>query len=1217
MELREGRSIESARARGHWFFGALVALFLAACGGASDGTPSGTFEPPVVEYRIVFEDNFDGSELDTTKWTVDEGDGCPDLCGWGNNELQLYSADNITVANGVLTIEGRQEANGSYTSGRINTKDKFDFRYGRIEFRARLPVGQGTWPAMWLLHSDPDVYGPWPASGEIDVVEGFNLGNGNNSIQSTTHYGIATPPFGGTSSQYDLGQSPDIAFHDFALEWERDDLRFFVDGVHYQSQNAAEWYAFFPANEDGFFDPLGAFKEGPRDAPFDQLFHLIINFAIGGNPVGAPDMTTVFPQALEVDYVRVYECVNANPDTGRGCGSGDPSVEILSDNDGNPLQDLETDQPYVESLNLYVDGPETITVNIAGEEASNTLGVNGFTGAGAVVASNPMASDPDDAENTVWQVAISDGVANVYLESQDLTDSELLDTGFDFSGNRGDVGDGGQVVGEVRFDMRVNAMSSDANIVIRLDSGFPNAGEFVLPMSEIDQTGWKTYSVKFDQFVSNPSFVDCCGGGGVDLANILNPFVFEVTAGSVDVLLDNIQVTTACKVVGACGADLQLAGLPPLVVFDDAVNTEIWTRGIVASDSGSGFADYTDPSNPANKVNWAEVAADDPARGNVVEVTFNDSSEFGVFFFGSSGTDVSAYSAGALVFDILVTDYGTNTTGMTAKVDCFFPCTSGDRNLGVIADGVWETVTIPVSQLVSGGLDLSNINTGIVVFPTTPQSGGITFQLDNIRWEAETEAPPLAQIDLPVTFDDPGVNYALIDFGGAGSAVGEDPQDSANMVAVTTKGDGAETFAGTVIGDGSGFANAIPFAAGETTMNLRVLSPAAGIPVLLKVETADASVFAEVQVNTTVADAWETLTFDFSTVGIDLSASYVQAIIFFDFGAMGDDATYYWDDIAFGAPPPPTAPFNLPVNFDAGDEAVIDFGGASTTIGADPDDAGNNVGITVKGAGAETFAGTVIGDGSGFTDGIPFEAGETFMNVRVRAPAAGIPVMLKVENSDGSVFAEVIVNTTVADAWETLVFDFSSVGIDLAASYVQAVIFFDFGDTGDDATYYWDDVQFGRARVDLPVTFDNPGVNYALIDFAGTSSVLAADPDDAGNTVAMTTKSGGEVFAGTVIGDGGGFVSGIPVSASDTTMSVRVRAPAAGIPVLLKIEIADQSVFSEVTVNTTVADAWETLTFDFSSVGIDLSQTYVQAVIFFDFGTVGSGEVYYWDDVEI
>ena len=145
--------------------------------------------------------------------------------------------------------------------------------------------------------------------------------------------------------------------------------------------------------------------------------------------------------------------------------------------------------------------------------------------------------------------------------------------------------------------------------------------------------------------------------------------------------------------------------------------------------------------------------------------------------------------------------------------------------------------------------------------------------------------------------------------------------------------------------------------------------------------------------------------------------------------------------------------------------------------------------------------------GSGFTDGIPFEAGETFMNVRVRAPAAGIPVMLKVENADASVFAEVVVNTTAADAWETLVFDFSSVGIDLTASFVQAVIFFDFGDTGDDATYYWDDLAFGRARVDLPVTFDNPGVNYALIDFAGTGSVLAADPDDASNTVVMTTKS--------------------------------------------------------------------------------------------------------------
>jgi beta-glucanase (GH16 family) len=151
--------------------GLVLPLVLQACGGVESGVPEGEFVEPVVEFQLVFEDNFDGDTLDAAKWNIDEGDGCPDLCGWGNNELQSYSADNISVTNGLLRIEGRRETDGSYTSGRLNSKGKFDFRYGRVEVSARIPSGEGTWPAIWLLHSDPTIYGPWPLSGEIDIME--------------------------------------------------------------------------------------------------------------------------------------------------------------------------------------------------------------------------------------------------------------------------------------------------------------------------------------------------------------------------------------------------------------------------------------------------------------------------------------------------------------------------------------------------------------------------------------------------------------------------------------------------------------------------------------------------------------------------------------------------------------------------------------------------------------------------------------------------------------------------------------------------------------------------------------------------------------------------------------------------------------------------------------------------------------------------------------
>ncbi|MEJ2604808.1 MAG: family 16 glycosylhydrolase, partial [Gammaproteobacteria bacterium] len=876
-ESSNRRSCRSALAA----LAAIGAFGIAGCGGTESSVPGGEYTPPVVEFQVVFEDEFEGTELDLSKWNIDEGDGCPDLCGWGNNEAQVYSADNITVGGGVLTIEGRQEADGTFTSGRINTKGKFDFQYGRVEVRARLPEGQGTWPGIWLLHSDPDVYGPWPASGEIDIVESFNLGvDGNTATRSAMHYGLPTPPFSGTSSVFDNDVSPAMDFRTYAVEWERDRVRFFVDGEHFQTQNSENWYAYFPADDvEGFYDPFGAFKEGPVDAPFDQLFHLIINFALGGNPVGDVDPNAL-PQVLEIDSVRVYECVNANPGTGRGCGTGSPDVIPLEDNDGNELADVETAQPFVEELDLYVDGPESISLEALGEVYTNNLSaITPFQSDTATVINDPLFEDPEDAGNTVWRVGVAGGVANVALTGEEFTDNPLLETGFDFSGGRRGGGPGTEPVGEIAFEMEIVSITPGTELVIRLDSGFPNAGDVILPDSVLAPVGERrTYSVKFDDFLANPAFVDL-GGTGADLANVVFPFVLEVRGGDAEVLIDNVRATNACKVVGGCGVELKNKGFPDLVVYDDAVNVDPWNRGIVASDEGTGFTDYTD-GNTANKVNWAEVASDDPERGQVVEVTFNDSNVSGVWFIASAGgVDTTEYAAGAVRFDIKVLDYG-NAPGMTFKIDCFVPCTSGDKALGKVGDGDWETVTFPVSQLVSSGLDLEAVNTGIVLFPTFgQQTGGITFRVDDVRWIAEAEVQ-LAQIDLPVTFDEEGVDYSLENFGGAGTELVTDPTDPENTVASTTKGEGAETFAGTVIGTGAGFANPIPFEEGATTMSVRVYSPNPGVPVLLKVENEDPYIAAaEVLANTTVANEWETLTFDFSTVGINLAETYVRAII--------------------------------------------------------------------------------------------------------------------------------------------------------------------------------------------------------------------------------------------------------------------------------------------------------------------------------------------------
>ena len=261
------------------------------------------------------------------------------------------------------------------------------------------------------------------------------------------------------------------------------------------------------------------------------------------------------------------------------------------------------------------------------------------------------------------------------------------------------------------------------------------------------------------------------------------------------------------------------------------------------------------------------------------------------------------------------------------------------------------------------------------------------------------------------------------------------------------------------------------------------------------------------------------------------------------------------------------------------------------------------------------------------------------MTVRVYSPDAGIPVRLKVEDAtDPTRSVETEATTTVAGSWETLTFDFSdqvsgTAALDLSYTYDKASIFFNFGTDGATAgekTYLWDDVEFaggstGGAQVELPITFDDPAVDYGLTDFGGTASTLVADPTDASNTVAETVKSGSaETWGGTTVGGDDGLASPIPFTASATTMTVRVYSPDAGIPVRLKVEDATDPTRSvETEATTTVAGSWETLTFDFSSeaagtAALDLSYTYDKASIFFNFGTDGAtaGEkTYRWDDV--
>ncbi|WP_169853166.1 family 16 glycosylhydrolase [Anaerohalosphaera lusitana] len=242
-------------------------------------------------YDLVWADEFDGNTLDEANWTRMTISGADS----GNWELQHYTdeAANACVADGELVIKAMEQSYWSasenrmydYTSARLTSTGKRDFLYGIFEARIKIPTGQGIWPAFWMLPSDWE-YGGWPASGEIDIMEAIN---DTDVIHGTIHYGGQGAHDSSGGSYSDGGVNFGDDYHIYTMVWEPTVMHWYVDGQLYSTKSS--WWS-----------------EGePFPAPFDKRFHLLLNIAVGGNWPGSPDETTVFPQTMHVDYVRVYQ----------------------------------------------------------------------------------------------------------------------------------------------------------------------------------------------------------------------------------------------------------------------------------------------------------------------------------------------------------------------------------------------------------------------------------------------------------------------------------------------------------------------------------------------------------------------------------------------------------------------------------------------------------------------------------------------------------------------------------------------------------------------------------------------------------------------------------------------------------------------------------------------------------------------------------------------
>lgn len=315
----------------HFVRVAFVIAALAASPAHAESEPSA----PLPAWELVWSDEFDGTKLDSKKWKPEKS-----CWGGGNQERQCYTGrkENIRVADGFLHLIAREErftgpdrppeiasmpnpnVTQPFTSGKVRTRGIASWKYGKIEFRAKPPKGQGTWPAVWMMPAD-DHYGGWPLSGEIDILEGVNLGAscsecqgnvGENRMLSAVHFGDKAPRNEHIHKRVALPDNslPSDEFHVWTMEWGEGLMRFYLDGRKYWEVTPDMWWT------------ASSRAKGNPIAPFDKPFYIMANLAVGGrlseenNDKGI--VMDSIPATFMIDWIRIYQC-NGDKDTGRAC----------------------------------------------------------------------------------------------------------------------------------------------------------------------------------------------------------------------------------------------------------------------------------------------------------------------------------------------------------------------------------------------------------------------------------------------------------------------------------------------------------------------------------------------------------------------------------------------------------------------------------------------------------------------------------------------------------------------------------------------------------------------------------------------------------------------------------------------------------------------------------------------------------------------------------
>ncbi|WP_372761399.1 family 16 glycosylhydrolase [Pseudoalteromonas sp.] len=864
---------------------------LAGCGGdaATTKTDIEKVNPtePVSDWRMVWSDEFDTTSIDTNKWNFEVN-----CAGGGNNEKQCYtdSGQNAFIEGGVLNIVALPAAEGAekpYTSARLNTRYNADFTYGRFEIRAKLPAGQGSWPAFWMMPTDEE-YGTWPRSGEIDILEAVNLktvaddGTVESTIYGTLHYGREWPNNSNTGKAYTFpaDMNPADDFHTYAIEWQEGEIRWYVDGYLYATQRRSEvlynskgeavglkhkgWFAEY------FQQGSGELTTHWDTAPYDKDFYLILNHAVGGdwpenvNNLGIDETAFASGQRFEIDYVRVYECAS-DPKTGKGCETIRPGYDSLDD--------------------ALVEGAAPVPKPPSAGVAANLDIFDGSLNANWIAwdccggTTPAVINDADKGDVVQFNINDNNGTVLGFSTRGGHFPDDFTGTSSPF-----DASPLVELNGRLSFQMKVVTPPTSATtwlLKAEAGDGGPNTGDVPLTLSNEGAAPavgqWQSYTFPLALLQEK----------GLDLSAIDVLMVFPAwqTGAGAEYLITNVAIE---------------GDLPNVDLFTDGQNLD-WPMWNCCGGSTP-----------------VEVM-DDEVHGLTAE--FSIGAEPTVIGFntrtsaGGSGTPFDATSilaGGVLQFDLKVISPPNNPeSSWLMKIESNGGDTAVELPLTNVGDAPvtaeWQTYTFKLADLAAEGLDVSAIDV-VMIFPAWGTGEGAVYRIDNAKIYT-----PEANQEITLFDESVAAQWSMWDCcAGSTPTIAVDDSEHNNVIEFMVGSEGSgETVLGIKADDGVSFDASALVGSGVVKFDMKVVSAPtnANAEWLFKIESSGATSAVQLPLSSSVegqsvaTGQWQTYTFTVqSLLDAGLDVSDINVVMVFASWGQSQGAVYRIDNMMITNP---------------------------------------------------------------------------------------------------------------------------------------------------------------------------------------------------------------------------------------------------------------------------------------------------------------------------